>query len=364
MENLEGSGQGQWTGRYFISDKTSANPTVFDRDLKVAQFPQGWTFENFSGGMTDSGLIAAKAKKTMDDQGQPIPDQDQKAHAVLLVPVEVMVDGNHDGKMSVTDPAIHSKDIVTPEKPFRFWINNDTDAGHTVDGNDWEEDDLETGNPDSQDGVITCRRDLEDFTRLWINAYQLAKVLGGGTNFSAKMEWKPMEGETWSEADGSPSIKLYKAVETDGGSKYLTEQDQEAYNQIQGDYKTSIGTVTKGYVYVFPANYFYVFFNDVTEANPIKHLLFEGAAAGKGRLIVSLKRGNTVAELPPIYIELKDIKDMYEHWTVGNGEGAAPAASATRLTSFQYNNDSPEEKKYILYVHGWNMKQWEKERYA
>jgi hypothetical protein len=55
---------------------------------------------------------------------------------------------------------------------------------------------------------------------------------------------------------------------------------------------------------------------------------------------------------------------MYEHWTVGNGAGAAPAATATRLTSFEYTNESPEEETYILFVHGWNMEQWEKERFA
>lgn len=309
--------------------------------------PTGWNFAPEA--LNDAGIVAGRAWSSAGG-----------VRNVLLVPAEVMVDGNHDGKMSTSDAVVHRKDAITKESPFRFWLNNDVDAGQEVDGNDWEEDDLETGNPDSQDGVITCRRDLEDFTRIWINAYQVVQVLGGSAGLTVEMEWKPMEGETWASPDGAPSIKLYKAVEAAGGSRYLTEQDQEANDQIGGIYKTSIGAVTKENVYTFPAN----FFNDLTEENPNMYLLFEGAAAGKGRLIVRFKKGQAVAELPPTYIELKDIKDMYEHWTVGNGAGGEPAASATRLTAFQYSSDSPEEKTYILFVHGWNMEQWEKERFA
>jgi hypothetical protein len=272
----------------------------------------------------------------------------------------VSVDANHDGQMSISDSTIYEKDKTSKEKPFVFWINNDVDLGHTVDKTDWEEDDLKNGNPDYLDGKILCRRDLEDFTRLWINVYQVAQALGGFSALAVEAEWKPMEGDNWQNSDGYPSLKLYKAVEIDGGSKYLTEQDQEAWNQIQGEYKTSVGTVAKGSAYTFPGN----FFDDLTEQNSCKYLLFEGASAGKGRLIVRIKKGTAKIELPPVYIELKNIKDMYEHWTVGNGSGVAPAAAATRLTKFQYTNDSSEERKYVLFVHGWNMERWEKERFA
>ncbi|MBI2517442.1 MAG: alpha/beta fold hydrolase [Opitutae bacterium] len=45
-------------------------------------------------------------------------------------------------------------------------------------------------------------------------------------------------------------------------------------------------------------------------------------------------------------------------------QGFTPDAVAGYASPFHYTDQSPEEAKYILFVHGWNMEKWEKERYA
>lgn len=74
-----------------------------------------------------------------------------------------------------------------------------------------------------------------------------------------------------------------------------------------------------------------------------------------------------------MWFDFKKIGDMYEQWSVGHGNGGPPDSIAARIpaltgsgTIFKYDNGtpSPEERKYILYVHGWNMDRWEKERFA
>ena len=49
--------------------------------------------------------------------------------------------------------------------------------------------------------------------------------------------------------------------------------------------------------------------NNLTEEQPNLYFLFEGVARGKGRLVLKLlQNGQTVAEYPPLYLEIKDVK--------------------------------------------------------
>ncbi len=106
-------------------------------------------------------------------------------------------------------------------------------------------------------------------------------------------------------------------------------------------------------------------------------LLFEGCKAGKGQLkpVIVKREGSNYIEIADgggTWIDLKSIGDMYEHWSVGNASGGAPlpgpagrvAAETGNGSAFSYTTNSPEEQKYVLFVHGWNMEKWEKERFA
>jgi hypothetical protein len=71
-----------------------------------------------------------------------------------------MVDTNKDGKMSLTDPAIHDSQ-PTKERPYKFWCNDDHDSA--------EQDHPGSTTKDSDSNMIVSQRDLEDFARLHIN---------------------------------------------------------------------------------------------------------------------------------------------------------------------------------------------------
>ena len=101
----------------------------------------------------------------------------------------------------------------------------------------------------------------------------------------------------------------------------------------------------------------------ITGDHPTLSLLFCGKTAGRGQLVLTIKKaGELVAQFPPVYLELLDIKDMYERWTVGDGNGAVPD-NVARLTDramssgyesprhsrpFTYNPDDVEEGKFIF----------------
>jgi len=262
---------------------------------------------------------------------------------------------NRDGEIKFND----GSDKTTPEKPFRFWCNEDIDKGHVVDETDWEEDDLETGDPDYKDKKILYRRDLEDFQRIWIKS-----SLALTDQDTIELSWEDV-------TEGSPSINVYPAAESDGGRAYLTDESiQQIYPAENNGNNTSTyfgqaldfddnpdsPSVSQGHTFTFPVTMKW-------DANQTRYFLFEGVNPGKGALKVAIKRGTQEIASAKVYLDLKNIKEFYENWTVGDGN-VEPSQTAGRIGNNYPPPSKDEEKDYVLYVHGWNMLNWEKERWA
>ena len=287
---------------------------------------------------------------------------DEEGEVILLVPNELMVDANNDGKMSFTNAAVHDKDKTQKHDPYQFWVNDDRDEGDNdvpVDGLvDWTKD------------VIDQERDLEDFSRLWISFKGLTDLVKSA-GVQLQLEWQPNDGTLpWRPAEGNPAIKLFPAAEPDGGRKYLDKRNG-AEDQIQPPYNTTYGLVRRDFPLILPLGQ--TALANLTEEQPNLYFLFEGVARGKGRLVLKLlKNGQTVAEYPPLYLEIKDVKDMYERWTVGdvtrpNERISSPIdyqiwPSNVATPDFVPMPDptTDEEKDYILMVHGWNTSPFDK----
>jgi len=293
-------------------------------------------------------------------------------HIVSLIAMPVAVDANRDGKITFDE-----QDTTTAEKPYVFWANDDCDDGHNVDvtstSSDWEEDDLEpvlgSELPDNDQRnlldcwtpTISCRRDLEDFSRLWIDFSAISQLLDLSDphlTLQYRMQRTPA-------APGEqPYVTFYQAIETDGGRKYLTDNDT-GYNQIQGEYgqwlrgTSGMEIPSRAWRNLPP--------------DGICHLLFEcGEVRGPTSIVFSLTRdGSTVLEMPPVYLDIKRITDMYETWTVGDAVqpnvdyNVLPSAVASQTSGLGLPAPSTqEEKDYIMFVHGWNMPPWEKTAFA
>ncbi|EEF58260.1 Fibronectin type III domain protein [Pedosphaera parvula Ellin514] len=303
---------------------------------------------------TEPGKVALV---TMPD----IDNTNQCGTGVVNV-IKLQLDVNHDGVM---DQSFAGPDNTSADRPFRFWANNDYDRLHDVDCSfgscDHVEDDLDPGTdgfplnslPDSQftdprtgRPAIPSLRDLEDYTRLWASG--LSNVMAiMPTNYTVKLV-----------LTGDAQLRIFRAYENDGGTNYLFDA-ATASSQVAQSASLYLGLLTSDSSITLSGG-----------TNLGEHFIFCGAQTGSAEVDLQILDGNQnfVADAP-FYIEIKDIKQMYERWTVGDEPLVKPAITATSakegvVLPFQYLPPTDNNTPYILLVHGWNMKKWEKDRFA
>jgi hypothetical protein len=272
-------------------------------------------------GMNDNGLITATAFF-----------KDSTDHAVLLVPAELMVDGNRDGEMSFDDPAVHDGDQTSESRPYRFWLNDDDDGAAGEPG-----DHVPPRAPDYADGTIRSIRDLEDFARLHVNVAGFEAALESNT-VQAAFEWR--------QTSNNPRIKLYRA--TSAGTNYLTDE-AAANSALLFPFRDTLGEVAPGAPLFMPSGFWVKNsgFANVPKTLPIAWFLFEASGEGKGQLVLSFwKDGRKIGETPGVWLDIRNVKTLYQHQVLG---GQDPWNGAN------FEPDRQEEEEVIIFVHGWRL---------
>lgn len=345
--------------------------------------PAGWTvglYETLD--INQNGVILGRATRTTDDQGQPIASP--TAEQVLLVPIALQVDANRDGQINGSDP------MPTSEKPFRFWSNDDDDElktytwGESVIPNffppgyispgavplpvfyEQEQDDLAvtSATEDWKDDSPDCARDLEDFARLQVYIGGLHEAVRSG---------QIIIGVKWgSVTRANPSIRLHRHAESTGGTEYLFNT-AAVTAQLNLSANEGIVQVVEGTNYLvsgtdvvrLPSRWF----STLSEQNPRLNLLFEGGQVGTGelRLVLLKQEGDDYVEIgegPGVWLDIQKPGEFVERFTCGDdhlGDVVAVHRHSSSATFATPTKD--EEKDYVLYVHGYNMAEFEKQRW-
>ncbi len=275
-----------------------------------------------------------------DPESPGYPDIDGCTLFLYLIPAAIAVDANRDGTIAFSGEA---RDTTSPDAPFRFWCNDDNDGLPNS-----EREEVESSFPDHEDGVIQTARDLEDFTRLWVHFDAFQKEIADGS-YRLGLKWK--------STPGGPSINVYKSTDGNGSDSYLRDEGT-ALRQISANDAERIGTVSGTTTLILPAALW-------SGQNPMRCLLFEGSQEGNGQLVFTIQKsdGTEIGEGPGVWLDLKNIKQMY-----------ARATATPDTVIKQYESDTPnfddsdfnfsvesytpppdEEKKVLVFVHGWNQ---------
>ena len=115
----------------------------------------GWVLDNASG-------LASTHTCTHAQSGRNIA---QGLTATLHVLGDPVLALDYDRDRAITDAEVKRAKAENP--PFRFWINDDADKGDVCSDGDYLSDTPGKG-PDAGDGKVGGRRDLVDFTPVWI----------------------------------------------------------------------------------------------------------------------------------------------------------------------------------------------------
>jgi hypothetical protein len=196
-----------------------------------------------------------------------------------------------------------------------IWCNDDVDkAGVTPDEPTIEDDAYPAAGIQDcgydPDGVarIGCKRDLEDFARLHLQIKGIEDQITSG-QIKVGLKFKNITA-------GDPQIRIYKAVENDGGGNYLKDE-VIANQQLAIPYGVAVKnssnlqvTVDDGASpFILPLD----FWAGLTSTNSKKYLLFEGCKAGTGKLVMVFYKSDGVSilgESSLLYLELKSAHDM------------------------------------------------------
>ncbi len=307
-----------------------------------------------------------------------MPDIDTGQRGTCTVScVSLQLNRRHNGNM---DLSFNGLDATSFSSPYVFWANQNFDRlYHDTDDNTNYEDDVKIAcNPGTSISEPDCnysnvlangyayraiptKRDLEDFTRLWICGIttNLLAALPSGSTIT--LNW----GDVGNPYSGNPTIDLFTAADADGGIGYLTNETTAAVqtNIFQCPYIGRLGPGDS------------IQLNTIQFANSWagNHFIWCGVSNGMGGLNLTITDGNgSVLAQSTVYIQIADIKQMYERWTVGDNPTNAPVSTPSLVTDelapsvseFQYSVPTDTNTPYILFVHGWNMEPWEKDRFA
>ncbi len=314
-----------------------------------------------------------------------MPDVDTGERGTCTVScVSIALNKSRSGGMNLS---FNGPDATSASSPYVFWANQNFDRWATnksplggVAFTDIEQDDQKiascpaapsTPTPDCNYSnvlangysyrAIPCTRDLEDFARLWvcgITTNLLAALPPGST---VTLNW----GDVGSPNSDNPTIDLFTAADADGGIGYLTNETIATIqtNIFQCPY---IGRLGPGQS---------IQLNVIQFANSWagNHFIWCGVSNGTGGLNLTIADGNgNVLAQSTAYIQIVDIKQMYERWTVGDNPNNAPVNVPYLATedlppfasAFEYTPPTDPNTPYILFVHGFNLETWIKDRFA
>jgi len=303
--------------------------------------------------------------------------------AKTLLPVELAVDGNHDGVIQLGS----ASDQTTQAQPYRYWVNNNEDqqSSSILFGTSPDTVPPVPANEDYLSNDVVSTRDLEDWTRLWVYMKGLNSAIQAGT-IQVGLKWVNTNGT-------NPGIKLITASDTDGGLEYLSDttgvsgsnqraQDPNDPNNSAGtlqgafgrlvlkdanDNHTNIVPTSGSTDFIFPQ---WVWTN-LSGTTTTTHFLFEGTSTGQGQLeLVFLdQNGNQIGAGGSLWLDLRDVKEMYQR-AIATGAGPtyspptepyvsnSPTFSEAGLSTYydktiQFNKPWYETSQCVIFVHGW-----------
>lgn len=250
----------------------------------------------------------------------------------------VGVDRNRDGSIELDG----TNDLTSAALPYVFWANNDFDEHHQTGvlerwfiGDYWEYDDVESRSQyDFSTPYVGNERDIEDYTLLAVSLPSVVATNGD-----------------WTVSLIAPGPVKFLASPV---SDFTYLSDPAVSSQIVSNTSLRITNLSA----------------HLTRSGTA-HLLMDFAFWMDGKLGFELHHRGLLVGRGHINISIKDIKSMYDRFSAGDADGVAVSPDFRPdpfpQTVAQADGGTLQffgRENYVLLVHGWNMRIWEKECFA
>jgi len=263
----------------------------------------------------------------------------QVANATL----QLGVDANRDGSIT-----FDAGDQTSAAKPFRFWINDDTDTGDVASGGSDGGSDLpgRTSGANYADVQVNGRCDVLDFFPV---ALQMSNTLA----------WLPVtNGFEYhlSQADSAVNF-VYSTNTLDMAFDYLTNPtNTTGYGSAwgKGAFEADTIQVTRSGV-VLDTNWL-----GMVQTNGGQgFILVEGRAATDKPLLLEIWHQDSSGVLKklgdvPLYLKISPVEEMYR-WVGLRSAIGSPETKPTNLSEPANNPDAENMKGNFVFVHGYNV---------
>ncbi len=311
---------------------------------------------NYTANYTAQFLVGSNRYPFVNDPNglfatnQPLVTQTLPRQATLYIPdLLIAADVDRNGIVNTSNRT----DRTSANEPFTFWINDDSDFG--------SDDEAEDRDPsvnvlNRSNATIDGLRDLEDFTRLHFRVEGLPGNLLTNANMRTRIYLTNLS--------GTPSLRLFRTTEANGGAAYLTNESTATFQLALGAY----GLLTNG----TPLTLLGSEWKSAGSNRFFLPTLFEGFSTGRCVIVFAIasNTGPDIAVSRPFHLNLLPVSRMYEHWTVGDnytdewndllGRRATRATDSVTFVTPQ----SSQDLDYILVAHGWRMQPWERRAFA
>jgi hypothetical protein len=295
---------------------------------------EGWIADN-----ADGLLTTHVDECTRDIYGNPLPgnvaDGLSATLYVLGDPV-LAFDYNRDGSISDAEATVARGGNTT----FRFWINDDDDAGD-INGAD---DDIPGAGPDYADGHVNGRGDFLDFSPVWIDT---SYVFPPGTPLSIRSVLR------WNIRSDCVNIVWTKMQRSQAGLFQRASAGYYFGHLVAQDLQTAEVTNTVTRAETPPELH-----DAMQESSEFGVFLVEGNSAGTNLIVEGWTSGDAsrMVVSNTANIRVSNVEDMYRHLNTRGLSGEV--VTWVSMTDEPTNRpDSETSSRHLVFLHGANVTQ-------
>ena len=308
----------------------------------------GWTY--WVEGVTE-GAVSLRChfpQKTYGDTDSHHPrgamDNDVETSLGFVVcSAHLSVDRDRDGVIS---PGSYA-DATLPDRPFRFWVNDDSDSGEAGDGGIADVPGTATAEG-LNNGHVDGSRDLVDFFPVCLDIRNLTQLMPPGDGISYKLR----------HAEGALSFTqttLSPAKSIDYLKEILPAEFGTDFSESASSATTT--RITPAGVELTPR-----FLNGI-RAGGGGVILVEGHAETASPLVLSVEQDGVVVVELKLHISLCEVEQMYRHVDLtglareydGSAVNPSTPPRGTDMNNPSGLPDSETMDKYFVFVHGYNV---------